>query len=605
MNLFYGNKIHRRFTFTLVGAIVFIMLIVSTAAILRNVNTIDTQLERRLADASKLAEKSLSSAIWHFNDEYVDDFVESLFLYEDIVFVKVLTGNKVIKEKTRPDIHQRDFTFLKPSNYKIKKTAIRHEGKTIGEIQIAATRERIRKTIINNSALTIILMVMIISAILLITFFISRKHIFKPLLKLENSATKIAGGDLDAFIDTSGTDEIGHLAKTFDQMIKNIKTITASREREVGDRKQVAEALRESESQVRLLLDSTAEAIYRLDMQGNCIFANSACLQFLGYETTDDLIGKNMHQLIHHTRPDDSPYPEEECLIYKAFKKGTGTHVDDEVLWRADGTSFWAEYWSYPVYRDNQITGSVVTFLNIDDRKKAEEDLRLAHEKLVRQEKLAVLGQLSGGVGHELRNPLGVISNAVYYLKMVQPEADEKIKEYLETISVEVRRSTKIVADLLDLSRTKHADREPVAVSDLIKQVLDKCRPPENVKVATQFASDLPSLYVDPHQIDQVFSNLITNAYQAMPDGGELTIEARAEENKAHVSVTDTGYGISKENLEKVFEPLFTTKARGIGLGLVVSKRLVEANGGTIEVKSEKDKGSTFTLILPFREATT
>ena len=254
---------------------------------------------------------------------------------------------------------------------------------------------------------------------------------------------------------------------------------------------------------------------------------------------------------------------------------------------------------------------------NLSERKQSEEQLKEyskqleekikelhdTQEQLVRQEKLSVLGQLAGGVGHELRNPLGVISNAVYYLKMVQPDADETIKEYLETISDEVNRSTQIVTDLLDLSRTRPAERERAKISELISEVLDRVSPSEKVKVATQIGSNLPDLYVDSRQIGQVLENLLTNAYQAMPEGGELIIEARAEEDKVLVSIKDKGSGISQENMEKLFEPLFTTKARGIGLGLAVSKNLVEANGGTIEVITEEGKGSTFTVILPIKEA--
>ena len=233
---------------------------------------------------------------------------------------------------------------------------------------------------------------------------------------------------------------------------------------------------------------------------------------------------------------------------------------------------------------------------------KRTKELKDAQEQLVRREKLAILGQLAGGVGHELRNPLGVISNAVYYLKMVMPDAEETIKEYLETISEEVNRSTGIVSDLLDFSRIKSVEREETAVSDLVTQVLEKQPASENIKVATAIPSDLPPVFVDNRQISQVLVNLVTNACQAMPEGGKLSISAIAKQDKVHVSFTDTGSGISKENMKNLFEPLFTTKARGIGLGLAVSKNLVEANGGSIEVESEEGKGSIFTVILPIKE---
>jgi signal transduction histidine kinase len=230
------------------------------------------------------------------------------------------------------------------------------------------------------------------------------------------------------------------------------------------------------------------------------------------------------------------------------------------------------------------------------------QELQSAQQRLIRQEKLAVLGQLAGGVGHELRNPLGVISNAVYFLQMVLSDADETTQEYLRIINSEVHNAEKIVSDLLDFSRTRPAEREEAAVSELVAKVLERQPPPENVDVTTGIASDLPAVSVDPRQIGQVLTNLVTNAFQAMPDGGELSISARAEEGYVHLSVTDTGYGISPEDMNKIFEPLFTTRARGIGLGLAVSKNLAEVNGGSIQVESREGQGSTFTVALPTRE---
>jgi len=234
-----------------------------------------------------------------------------------------------------------------------------------------------------------------------------------------------------------------------------------------------------------------------------------------------------------------------------------------------------------------------------------------AQEQLVRREKLAALGQLAGGMGHELRNPLGVISNAIYFLQMTLPDAGETTSEYLSIISSEVCTAEKIVSDLLDYSRTRLPEREEIAVSELVAQVLAKRSPPEGVEVATQIPADLPPVYVDSRQIGQVLVNLVTNAYQAMPEGGRLIIAATVSGDQSlisnlqsliSISITDTGCGISEEHKAKLFEPLFTTKARGIGLGLATARSLVEANGGMIEVENKMGKGSTFTVRLPTGE---
>jgi PAS domain S-box-containing protein len=140
--------------------------------------------------------------------------------------------------------------------------------------------------------------------------------------------------------------------------------------------------VREREEQVRLLLDSTAEALYGIGLDGRCTFSNAACARLLGYADPTDLLGKHMHELVHHTTPNGTPYPVEACPIYQALHQGAGMHADDEVFWRADGSSFPAEYWSYPVRRDGEVVGAVVTFVDITWRQRAEETMRLRDRAL-------------------------------------------------------------------------------------------------------------------------------------------------------------------------------------------------------------------------------
>jgi two-component system NtrC family sensor kinase len=150
---------------------------------------------------------------------------------------------------------------------------------------------------------------------------------------------------------------------------------------DITDLKKTEQSLQESEEKYLLLLNSTAEAIYGLDLEGDCTFCNPACLRLLAYGTPKELLGKNMHDLMHHTRPDETPYPKQDCEIYVAVREGRASHVTHEVLWRADGTSFQAEYWSYPMYKAGELVGAVVTFIDISDRKQSEQALRQSEEK--------------------------------------------------------------------------------------------------------------------------------------------------------------------------------------------------------------------------------
>ena len=227
-------------------------------------------------------------------------------------------------------------------------------------------------------------------------------------------------------------------------------------------------------------------------------------------------------------------------------------------------------------------------------------ELRKAQGELLRRERLAVLGQLAGGVGHELRNPLGVINNAAYYLNSVYGQGDEKIREYLQIISSEVRNAEKIVSDLLNLSRSKPAEGQRVVLSEVVTRVLESYEVPQGVEVDVDVPEGLAEVYVDPHHVEQVLLNLVANGCQAMEEGGGvLGVSGEEVEGGVELRVTDSGCGIKGEDIAKVFEPLYTTKARGIGLGLAVSKNLVEVNGGRIEVESEDGRGSTFRVFLP------
>ena len=228
-------------------------------------------------------------------------------------------------------------------------------------------------------------------------------------------------------------------------------------------------------------------------------------------------------------------------------------------------------------------------------------ELREAQEQLVRRERMALLGQLAGGVGHELRNPLGVIKNVAYYLKMVLEDPAPKVQEMLEILDKEVETSESIISTLLDFARGKAPVRREVDINDVVRAALSRVTVPEDVEVVSHLDAGLPVLSVDPEQLSQVFGNIVLNAVQAMSEGGQLTITTGAERPEwVAVSIADTGGGISAENREKLFEPLFTTKARGIGLGLALSRTLVEGHGGTIGVQIEEGRGSTFTVRLPF-----
>jgi PAS domain S-box-containing protein len=226
-------------------------------------------------------------------------------------------------------------------------------------------------------------------------------------------------------------------------------------------------------------------------------------------------------------------------------------------------------------------------------------ELREAQEELVRKEKLAVMGQLAGSVGHELRNPLSVIGNSAYFLKMKLDPADKIIRKHLDIIEENVLKTNNIISGLLGFSKTGVPLLVKTDINKEIVTVLSGIEIPGTITTETILNETLPTVSVDVDQMQRAILNLILNAIQSMPDGGTLKIQTAQEKGGIRISIQDTGKGISKENLDKIFEPLFTTKPKGIGLGLVIVKNIIEGHGGSIHVKSEVGKGTTFTISLP------
>lgn len=368
--------------------------------------------------------------------------------------------------------------------------------------------------------------------------------------------------------------------------------------RRAAERRQAHEALQESERRYRTLFEGVPVGLYRASRDRVILDANPTLVEMLAYPSLEDLRGTEIGDLYVDPQADCRwrRIMDEEGLV-RSFQARLCRH-DESFIWIRDTTRAVQN-------ADGSVRHYEGGFEDITEQKQVEAALEEAEERLLRREKLAMLGQLAGGVAHELRNPLGVMSNAVYYLRMLQDEDGTASEEYLDILSQEVHNAEKIITDLLDFARIKSPSKGPVSVSEIVDEALVRSETSDGVTVDVQIPDQAPVLFVDPKQMVQVLRNLITNAHQAMPTGGLITIQAKVEGALVAVSVTDTGTGMGQETLARLFEPLFTTKAKGIGLGLAVSKHLVEANGGSIRVRSEEGRGSTFTVMLPAADGRT
>ena len=420
--------------------------------------------------------------------------------------------------------------------------------------------------------------------------------------------------------------------------------------------RQAEAAVRERDGHVRLLLDSTAEGIYGLDADGRCTFANAACARLLGYGGPSDVVGQDMHGLIHHTRPDGRPYPVDECPICRAFRAERGTHVADEVLWRKDGTSFPAEYWSHPVRREGagdgggvggDIAGLVVTFIDITDRRRQERQLseymravERANEMLegrVRERTVELQGlnaelrslndklQISNRelqdfasvASHDLQEPLRKIRAFGDRLNVKSGLAlTDEGRDYLARMLNAAERMQTLISDLLAFSRvtTKAQPFRPVDLNAVAAETLSDLEARVQQAGGTVTVDPLPTIDADPLQIRQLLQNLIANALKFVRPGvppavrvtGDVIPGEGGAGDTVELRVADNGIGFDEKYLDRIFNVFQRLHGRGVyegtGIGLAVCRKIVERHGGSITARSRPDEGATFVIRLPAKQ---
>lgn len=220
--------------------------------------------------------------------------------------------------------------------------------------------------------------------------------------------------------------------------------------------------------------------------------------------------------------------------------------------------------------------------------------------RLQRTERLATIGQVAGGIAHELRNPLNVVKTSVYYLLNARNPSPARVRDHLERIDRQVGTADNVISALSNFAKMPLPNAKPFALKELIHSVIDTLELSDTIEIEILIPPDLPMVLGDADQLAIVIANLIRNARDAMPNGGTLTLAAREEDEKfILLDVKDTGVGISEETLELITEPLYSTKARGLGLGLAISKAILMKNNGAISVASKLGEGSVFSVRLP------
>ncbi|MFA7230046.1 MAG: PAS domain S-box protein [Victivallaceae bacterium] len=373
-------------------------------------------------------------------------------------------------------------------------------------------------------------------------------------------------------------------------------------------------ALEAAEERSRLLLESAGEGIFGVEATGKVTFINSAACQMLGYELTE-LLGQTIREKIHYLRADGSPYPVEECPMYKAYTEGVAGNIKNEVLLRHNKEMFFVDYFAMPIRKDNAIVGAVISFQDITERKKSADELAAAR----RQADAANLAksQFLANMSHEIRTPMNAILGMTYLA--LETDLSPKQHDYLLKINIAAKLMLNIINDILDFSKIEAGKLEIENITfdfvDVIKNsimLIGFKAEDKGIELHADIDVTIPArLNGDPVRLGQIVNNLMSNAVK-FTDHGEILLSVQVAErtpNKIELefSVKDTGIGISSEQQLKLFKTFtqaddsITRRYGGTGLGLAISRQLVGLmGGGEIQCDSVPGQGSVFSFKLHF-----
>jgi len=444
----------------------------------------------------------------------------------------------------------------------------------------------------------------------------------------------------------------GYIARPISgkELLARVQAMIRLRDSEMALRKS-KETIERQLNQNKIILESAGDGIYGVNEDGTTIFVNPALLKMTGY-SAEELLGKNLHFMLHHSKQDGSPYSQENCPIYATLRDGASHRVSDEVFWRKDGTSFPVDCSSAPIREGDRMFGAVIVLRDITERKRTEETLKGALEKAEELRLLAeaanrVKSDFLANMSHELTTPLNSIIGFSQILQDgLYGNLNEKQNEYVSDILSSGMSLLGQISDMLDLSKIE-SGREEIRISKfLLKDILKSSMTlfnvealKHNIQLNLEIEPDADvEVEADSEKLNQIMFNLLSNAVKFTPDGGSVHVHARTIHDagyKIHdaaiqegqipprppllkggegglpdfieISIVDTGIGIKTEDMDKLFkefsqlETPYQKKYAGTGLGLILTKKLIELHGGKIWVESEFGKGSKFTFVIPLK----
>jgi signal transduction histidine kinase len=662
------NSISRRFSYTLIGILTLLLIAFAAVVIIVDINRIESEMQKRLDNAIMFAQNSLPTPLWNMDYLVVNDFVDALFLDESIVHIRISWKDQLITEKNRDGFQlQEDQPGAPQQSYQstdliAKSSDIYFKDSVISRILIVMSRENVKKQVLAQIYSTIALSILIIAAIWLTSIFVTRRYISSPLLKLQESASLIARGDLDTYVDKSSSDEIGALAQHLDVMRGSIKQLFA----ELKESKDKLEDYsRTLEHKVKLRTRELAQSVEELKALGEISQAVNSTLDL---ETVLTSIVRHAVQLSKTDAGTIYEFDEAEGVFVPRINYGTHADLiealresrlrvgDRTVMGRAavkrapvqipdlaevpDYPLSYVQQAGYrallalPLLREDRLIGGLVVrrkasgkfpapVLDLLQTFASQSVLAIHNARLFREieEKGRELesanqhkSEFLANMSHELRTPLNaILGYTELILDNIYGVVPEKIQEVLERLGKNGRHLLNLINDVLDLSKIEAGQLSlslnEYSMEDVIQTVIASVEAlvaEKDLELKVDVPKDLTIGKGDEQRIAQVMLNLVGNAIK-FTDDGEVKVEVNVANETFQVAVHDTGPGIKEADHQKIFDEFqqadgsSTRKKGGTGLGLSISKKIIDMHGGRIWVESTLGKGSIFRFTLPIR----
>ena len=401
-----------------------------------------------------------------------------------------------------------------------------------------------------------------------------------------------------------------HLEELVAERAADLKKTNEQLLGEVAGRRRAIEELQQAENKYRTLLQSTDQGIYGVDRESRCMFINRSAALLLGFEA-EEIMGRNTHDLVHHTRADGSAYPYADCPVCNTLQTGKGTRADSEIFWRREGTSFPVEFSSHPIVQGGAVIGAVIAFTDITQRRLAEKQLQEIAKALERSNK--ELEQFAYVASHNLQEPLRMVASYVQLLaRRYKGKLDADANDFINFAVDGAKRMQTLINDLLAYSRVGTRNK-PMALIDceiVLQDALNNLQIAISESGAAITHDTLPLVLGDTVQLSQLFQNLLSNAIKFRHNGESPQIHIGAERRATEwvVFVHDNGIGIDLRHAERIFQIFQRLHTRdeypGTGIGLAVCKKIVERHGGRIWVESKPGQGATFLFTFPAEKET-